>query len=415
VKTKKKRKQQRRVWLPGATAWECWEPAGKGAAQLVDSAEDIPESISPGSALVVPSRYINCLAFWAPTRDAAEIKEIAPLLAEKAGVQSPDPEDPTTFDVEVIHETEERSLVKYLCLSPSLPERFRGTMADFFTTWVKAVASKSDGFYLWSELGVWILGVCSRGNWLWVQPLTAKAVGRAMIQEIRLIWMRLNTEKLYEGPTRLTVWAAEGEQEMHFQEVGQGLKWMLEVLPRPVVNWPDPVPALMPQEVSELKRSAQLKNQVRTIGALAAVVIFLILVAMGGHLFYLKQQNNRMVKEQEKNRSQVEAIKQAASLWEGVEPALELEFSPLETLSEANQQLPEEGVRLIKFDFQSYVFRIEGEAKNVQLAVAYTEQLRRTEAFAGYEWSTPSPNNMPGGLAAFSIRATRPGAPEGEN
>ena len=69
----------------------------------------------------------------------------------------------------------------------------------------------------------------------------------------------------------------------------------------------------------------------------------------------------------------------------------------------------------MKFDFQSYVFRIEGEAKNVQLAVAYTEQLRRTEAFTGFEWSTPSPNNMPGGLAAFSIRATRPGAPEGEN
>jgi len=410
----KQQKQARKFWLPGATSWECWKTAPRGGAELADTREEMPDDVD-GCPVMIPSRYVSCLTFWVPTADSGDAREMVPLLAEKAGLQTPNPEDPGTQYIEILARKENASLVRLLCLSPSLPIVMQTLMADYFFSSVHAYPPKSAGFYLWSEMGIWILGVVQDEQWKWVQPLSARSVGATLAQEIRLIWMRLVTDKVYDGPTRLTVWAGEGEAEAHFQEMGAMLRWMVEVLERPQPHWPDPCPALMPPDVLELKKSAARKRQFKQVGGAILAVLVLGLIAMGGHLIYLSQQIKTISADQASRESTVADVQAAASLWDQMEPALAIEYSPLQALSQITTQLPAEGIRIIRFESDNYTFRLDGEARNVQIAVAFSEQLRRAEEFQGYTWSTPSPSNLPGGLASFTIRAERPGAPDNES
>ncbi|MEO0453110.1 MAG: hypothetical protein AAFY98_03090 [Verrucomicrobiota bacterium] len=408
-----KKNPQKRLWLPGALEWELWQFSQKGEASRQESLETLPEQIN-GCGLVMPARYLSCLSFLAPTHEKALVEEMTPLIVEKTGMLVEDAEDIKRLRIDILEKVGEQSLVRVMGLTTTLPDQYSTYLVDFCCSWLDVILPKVDGFYLWSERGVWVLGISQASQWIYLQPLTAKSVGTVLAQELRLIWMRLSSEKVYRGPTRITVWLAEGEDASAFQQMNGQLKWMLETLPRPDPQWPKPVEALMPSAVQQLKKSAAQKKQLVTFGFAFLVVCLFVFVGLGGHLFYVSQQNSELQAKQEADAVEVEAIQAAAEFWSRMEPALELDFSPLEILKEINSNLPNEGVRIIRFDHDPYEFRLEGEARNVQIAVAFTEKLRRVEKFSGMDWSTPSPNNLPGGLASFSIRAMRPGAPEDE-
>jgi hypothetical protein len=98
---------------------------------------------------------------------------------------------------------------------------------------------------------------------------------------------------------------------------------------------------------------------------------------------------------------QLEAIREARANWEDLLPALRPDLYPVETIYQLVQLLPEEGIRVTRFELKLDAFVIDGEASSLGHGLEFRDKLVAAPAFSQWSWEFPQPTSLPDGRATF--------------
>jgi hypothetical protein len=151
-----------------------------------------------------------------------------------------------------------------------------------------------------------------------------------------------------------------------------------------------------------------------TLGALAFV--FVLVAALGAFAARVALRSSALSREQARLddlEPELVAIRDARSAWDDMRTAVNPEFFPVESLFQLVSLLPEEGIRLTRFEVREDGMVLDGEASSLGHGIEFRDKLVGAEAFKRWSWDFPQPTNLPDGRATFRAEAREPeAAPE---
>ena len=274
----------------------------------------------------------------------------------------------------------------------------------------EATAAASPGaVMLWREFGRLVLAVFVEGCPAHVQVLSGRPeIGEAAAKEINLLLLGLRGETVFEShPPREVVLAEDdandaGEAERAaFKET---LSLPLRILPgSAVARSGEGRERLLPAAVvlSRRKRRAAVRRA-------ALLVAGLILYAVAGAWVWKDAQVTKREIASLEHRiaiiePDVERVQLAEQRWQALEPAFDKNLFPVVQLSRITAALPGSGVVIREYRTAGRTIRVEGQARDVQLANRLLEDLQSAEGFERYDWSMPNPKVEKNNTATFVI------------
>ncbi|MCW0217569.1 MAG: hypothetical protein OJI67_04525, partial [Prosthecobacter sp.] len=179
-----------------------------------------------------------------------------------------------------------------------------------------------------------------------------------------------------------------------------------------IPSHPDHSSRLIPAPVVQLRQERQQRRMV-IMGALAFT--FVLLAALGAFAARVALREHSLAKEQSRLDAlepELMTIRDAQAAWEDMRYAITPELYPVETMHQLVQLLPDENIRITRFEVREDGIIIDGEASSLGHGIDFREKLISAEAFKRWEWEFPPPTNLPDGRATFRAEGRPLGADE---
>ncbi len=265
------------------------------------------------------------------------------------------------------------------------------------------------GACLWREHGRLVLGLYADGEILHLQVLSSSThVDAAAGSEVSLILMSLAGDPVLGSRLPSSIQVSTGSSS---QDDREGFAKAVQIQ---VVEASGEMEAstkvsfrsrLLPADVTRARRRSATKKRL-IIGLSVALVAYLVVASW---LWVRSQRTADQIVSLEKQiailEPDVTRIQQVEQRWNKLEPAFEKAWFPLVQLSQITSALPGSGVVIREFRTERQVIRIEGQAKDVQLANRLLEDLQGMTEFSDYEWDMPNPKVEKNNTATFRIEA----------
>ncbi|MCA1963570.1 MAG: hypothetical protein LDL31_06465, partial [Prosthecobacter sp.] len=158
---------------------------------------------------------------------------------------------------------------------------------------------------------------------------------------------------------------------------------------------------LVPAPIVQLRAERQQRRMV-ALGILAFTLV--LVAALGAFAVGVFVRERSLIAEKAALRAmepQLEAIREARANWEDLLPALRPDLYPVETIYQLVQLLPEEGIRVTRFELKLDAFVIDGEASSLGHGLEFRDKLVAAPAFSQWSWEFPQPTSLPDGRATF--------------
>lgn len=265
------------------------------------------------------------------------------------------------------------------------------------------------GASLWREQGRLVLGLYHEGNLIHLQVLNGSvSLDPSAAQEVSLILMSLAGDPVLGDrlPSQLEV-AVKVLPDDDWDSFSQAMTIPVsqgnpEAFVIPKLTARD---RLLPNEVTRARKSAKIRS--RTLAGLAiAFVVYVVAVSwLWVHSKKTSAEISSLEDQVEILAPDVEQVQLASQRWKALEPAFEKSWFPLVQLNRITSALPGSGVVIREFRSQGRTIRIEGQAKDVQLANRLLEDLQNMAELSRYSWELSNTKVEKNNTANFRIEA----------
>jgi len=410
--SKKNKKNQATLLIPGPQGWDVWELGGGEAATLKNRTEelralDVDDLPTRDLHMAFPVREVSALPMKSPATEANLFGDMAEMHIERMGM-SPPIELGNLSDFFQVAVRDEDCLLLPVVLSPppegTLPRRSPRS----FDVSARCFPLPADGVVLWRELGRWVFAIGIDGNPLYFQTLAAPILGDAAGREISMSLTQLLIQGVIESrPKHCFVWLGEdeiGPSEEQLAELGNGFGGTAAPATKPLPEYPDRPSSLLPAD-TRAERVAKKKRQQVTLAVAALVLAYLGLAGS------LTAKLMGKTKDADEARLEADALKSGAGdmydhlkKWSELESVTSTDHWPVELLYRCSQANPSGGVKFkeavftnqleIKSDGNHRVVRsisLRGEAGELEHVSKFSLNLKRSALLAAYDWNTPAP------------------------
>ncbi len=350
----------------------------------------------------LPAAVVSTFVVELPLVDATLHESMIHAQMEKRGLGG---KGGSVYDFERLHRNE-RAETFAVRVVTELPESLVVPTAAGYTTSAALHECSSGTAMLWREQGRLVFAIHVGGAPAHFQVLSGRPeIGAATAKEINLLLLGLRGESVFEAhpPTELVL-AVAGAGEREVAAFRDALAIPVRVQEGTAV----PVSGegrerLLPTAVvrSRRKRRAAVRN---TALLVAGLVLYTV---VGVWVWKDAQVTKREIASLEHRISiiepDVERVQLAEERWRALEPAFDKDFFPVVQLSRITAALPGSGVVIREYRTSEKTIRVEGQARDVQLANRLLEDLQSAGGFEAYDWSMPNPKVEKNNTATFVI------------
>ena len=352
AKSKKKKKGEQILLLPGAAGWEIWSgPSGSELEVVKRSGELLALEVAgvPSGDLTMafPVRDVSALPFLAPTTDESLYQDMADMHVERLGMR-PLIEAGVLSDCFRVGVRGENSLLLPVVLAPPLEGHLPKRSPKAFDISARCLPLPESGVVVWQELGRWVFAVAEQGRPLHFQALAATTLGEDTGREIRLSVSQLQIQGLVEStPEYCFVWIGEEEPPVYPEDLdllGNGFGGTATVLEKPSPVIPGKPSHLLPADV-RAERMAKRQRQQMLLGVAALVLVYLGLVGWAAWtLVQAKKEVKTAQRSYDLIAPEVAGIEEHLRKWDELRPITELEHWPVELMLNCSKAPARPGV-----------------------------------------------------------------------
>ncbi|MDZ4287200.1 MAG: hypothetical protein U0984_04540 [Prosthecobacter sp.] len=268
---------------------------------------------------------------------------------------------------------------------------------------------------IWREGGNLVMAVPHEsGQPIHCQALAARVLDADAAAEVRCVLASLELSGLLPTLQSLCVVAADETEEVIPVSFENALDLPVTLRKDEPPVLPTQPARMVPPPVVQLRHERQQRRMV-LMGAMAfAFVIVAALAAFGARVGLREKAIADEEKALDAQEAQLMSIRDARAAWEDLNSAITPDRYPVEAFYQLVLLLPEENIRLTRFEVREDGMVLDGEASSLNHAIEFRERLVAAPAFTRWTWDFPQPTNLPDGRATFRAEA-RPGDPLAAN
>ncbi|MEN3940811.1 hypothetical protein WJU23_05935 [Prosthecobacter sp. SYSU 5D2] len=404
--------------IPHEEGFRAWRLRGGSIAK----AEHESRSRRGTAWIALPARSLVTVPFRFQGVDSGRREAMAQLELEAAGFGQ-ETADTNNFDLWNLGEDErDQRSISFIQVS-SLP-------ADILEEGGNAKFAPSVAFHqlqpgealIWREAGTLVLAIPHEsGAPLHCQALAARVLDADAAAEIRCILASLelgglspDIQKLAIVSTSLQPEAVVGEEPVPPMEdiLTESFTDELDI---PVTLREEQIPSL-PAHASRLIPAPVVKDRLDRqqrhmimMGALAFA--FVMVAALGAFAARVALRDHAVEQELARLDSlepELATIRDAQAAWEDMRFAISPEEYPVESLHQLVGLLPEQNIRITRFEVREDGMVIDGVASSLGHGIDFREKLISHEPFKRWVWDFPQPINLNDGTATFRAEARLP-------
>lgn len=398
--------------LPGEEAgWEVWRSGEKRGRQVgLERLDEVPSGMRK-VAIGLPVRSCTTFTVAFPRVEADLLPDMVFSQIEKRGLGTGGREH-TVYACHVLRTTSETLAVSVDVLPGDFSEDFCLRRAVRYAAAARFFRLPDQKLVLAREQGSYVLLAGIHGRLAFNQVMTAGSeITPAFAQEINLTLVSLEGSGLLPEMNGLEVWCdlPEGAEAVLRGTVPVPLSAARR--PRPERDLAGEAPGrMLPARVREEQRREEKARRIRT--AIVALLAFYVLlaVALGAQNQLQREKVDHLEGLIASRRDKVKFVQESTARQRALEPAFDKRFYPAVQLSSVARLMPPSGIVIQKFTTQGQIVRLEGLARDPQLAFQLKEDLEKAADFAGYSWDMAPPRMNQNNSAAFRLEGKYAGA-----
>lgn len=259
---------------------------------------------------------------------------------------------------------------------------------------------------IWREEGRLVIAIPhDSGQPLHCQALAASLLDADAAAEVRCILASLELGGLSPNLQSLCVLSTSEAEDVIPVSFENALDLPINIRREEPPLVPDAVPRLVPAPVVQLRHDRQQRRMVM-LGALAFAFVLVAALAAFAARVALRE---RSIANEEKRldglESQLTSIREARTAWEDLASAITPDHYPVEEMYQLILLLPEQNIRISRFEVREDGMVLDGEASSLSHAIEFREKLVGSPAFTRWTWDFGQPTNLPDGRATFHAEA----------
>lgn len=384
-------------------AWKLWRSLASDKSETLDSPAQCRDSARP-VIVGLPATACRSVGLILPAADANLLPAMIESQLERRGVvveTSPAP----NFAWHILGQDASHTIVSVDVLASPFPENLAIPHATNYTAALRLVSLPPRDLVLLEEQGNLVLVADYQGK-LWHSHVigTAEMPVDDLARELEIA--KLSLESLdgfgvLRGVTligpRLASLTAELKQHVAFPldsasllDPARGLKL-------------DDFPHLLPPVVFEAQAARARRAKFLRVAALAAIAYVLLFVVGWTYLNKLQQQVSTLQSQVSATEQPASEVRNTAQHWNVLEPAIDPKRYPVLQLAEITALMPPSGVVIKRFDTKLNEIEITGDARDLQTATQFLEDLKANPKLGVFNWSMPVPS-VKDKVASFKIQ-----------
>ena len=384
-------------------SWKLWRGLASGKSETVDSPAECRENSRP-VVIGLPATACRTLGLMLPTVEAALLAPMIETQLEKRGIHIQKEPSPN-FVWHVVGQSGSLSYVSVDVLAHPFLEELVVRQAVNYTPALRLVSLPANDLAVVEEQGLFVLAANYHGK-LWHSHVLGYAempvadLGR----EIELAVLSLEAQ---EGFGVIGGVMLVGERLGQLKgELKKYIALPIQTpasLPANRAIIPAALPKLLPQQVFDAQKSRATRRRVISILFLTAI-LYAIIFAMGWwYLRELEQQANTLEERVALTRGPAAEVKATANRWRSMEPAIDVQRYPMVQLSHITSIMPPSGIVLKRFQAKPAEIELRGDARDLQTAAQFLEDLKKHPKLGRFSWEMPTPD-MRNKVATFKIQ-----------
>lgn len=389
--------------IPHEEGFRAWRVKGAQAAQQ----EAETRSRRGTGWIALPARGTVSIPMRFQGVDQAHREAAAQLELEAAGFSN-ETAQPQNFEVHSLG-TDERdqrtsAFVQMAGLPPGILEE--GNDAKF----APSVAFRKlhpGEVSIWREGGNLVMAVPHEsGQPIHCQALAAHSLDADAAAEVRCVLASLDLSGLLPHLQTLCVLTGNEAEEAVPVSFENAVDLPVTLRRDEPPTLPKQTSRMVPGPVVQLRHERQQRRMV-LLGAMAfAFVLFAALAAFGARVALREREIANEEKRLEAMEPQLMSIRDARGAWEDLEAAITPDRYPVESFYQLVLLLPEENIRLTRFEVREDGMVVDGEASSLNHAIEFRERLIAAPAFSRWKVDMAQPTSLPDGRATFRAEAT---------
>lgn len=357
----------------------------------------------------LPVTWCRTLPLHLPRAEADLLDEMIRAQLEKRGLMTA---AAGAYSARLVHEEGNQCLVTVDALTEA-PAQQGATIPDC-ASYVAAVRLRPPApgcLVLLEEQGRLVLVAARRGY-----PVAAMALGPStmggdeLVREIQPAVASLLHQDVITpaDATALQLWTDLPEEML--DELRRWLPVPVERVkpPRPGSAHVNAAPALagklIPPPVIEARNSRSRRKRLLIMTALVAVLY--AAAVFFGHQ-HVQAQEHELTRLQQRLVEVVEPareVRESAERWRQLQPSLNPNRFPVVQLDLMTRLMPPSGLVITKFESRPDRVRLEGTARDAQVAFQFYEDIRADPRLRDFDWSMPQPRVRDDRAASFTIQ-----------
>lgn len=384
-------------------SWKLWRGLASGKSETVDSPAECRENSRP-VVIGLPATACRTLGLMLPTVEAALLAPMIETQLEKRGIHIQKEPSPN-FVSHVVGQSSGISYVSVDVLVHPFPEELVARQAANYTPALRLVSLPANDLAVVEEQGLFVLAANHHGK-LWHSHVLGYAempvadLGR----EIELAVLSLEAQEGFGviGGVMLVgerLGLLKGELKKY---IALPIQTPASLPPNRTIT-PASLPKLLPQQVFAAQKSRETRRRIISILFLTSV-LYAIIIAMGWwYLRDLERQADALEESVALTRGPAAEVKATANRWRSMEPAIDVQRYPMVQLSHITGIMPPSGIVLKRFQAKPAEIELRGDARDLQTAAQFLEDLKKHPKLGRFNWEMPTPD-MRNKVASFKIQ-----------
>ena len=391
--------------LPAPDAsWRLWKPQGTRTEETVEN----PASYeSKGRSLVVgvPASACLTLSWVLPMADHTVLSQMVEAQLEKRGLRGPQG-TVAAHRWHLLGQIGTRAVVSVDVLAEPFPADLIQNEAQDYTAALRLTKVPTGHLVIIEEQGDLIIALGHQGR-LFHSHIFAlgSASTEEIAREIKLTQLALEPDLGLEAMAAVALvgdtWEPNTVKELE-RLVGMPVR-NLSDLPPTATQDAGASDVLLPPSVREAQAERTRKHKLTRHATLGALLFVSLAFLAFAYLTSLERRAETLSAEIAETSGPAEAVKATAERWTALAPAIESRLYPMNLLSEITKILPPSGIVIREFEVKGGSIKIDGEARDAQMAFQFLEDLKKHSLLSRYAWNMPQPS-VKEKTATFSVQ-----------
>ena len=384
-------------------SWKLWKSLAAGKAEAVDS----PAACREGSRPVViglPATACRTLGMILPQADAALMPAMIEAQLEKRGIHIEKTPVPN-FVWHLLSQSGGQSFISVDVLAHPFPAELAAVHAVNYTPALRLASLPANDLVVIEEQGLLVLAA-NQGGKLWHSHVLgfAEMAVADLAREIELAKLSLEAQEGF-GAVRGVMLVGErlgllkGELRRH---IALPMETPMTLPANRTLN-PASLPRLLPVQVFEAQRSRENRRRFVSILMLAGVLCAVVAALGWWYLRELEQDAADLENSVAITRGPAAEVKATAQRWRALGPAIDVQRYPMVQLSHITGLMPPSGIVLKKFEAKPELIDLRGDARDLQTAAQFLEDLKQHPKLGRFTWEMPTPD-IRNKIATFKIQ-----------